>query len=410
MNIEIKLPPYGTIAYNLVADALSLIAFHIRSTPRLSLSFNSTEYGMKISGEEASILDGLNYVREDAAKRLNFSLNKLGDFPAHKNDEKTFSKLGVKSVKRFGEGMLGVLNFNLFQKEDLNEFSQLFVASKKGCYEIFYGKGTLAMPQFLLIERIKASNEFMRGRGGKELKVKLSKPWMLLLAIGFALAYSGFVNRTIMLVHAPWEETVKPLLEEKNHMGLALLEASNGVIPKISELNVPSTPKNAFHLYATSKLILEFRKMQVDFLDLLVKKRLPLEFDRILWTGRAYTLLERFSIEFSSVAEKLSKLKDSTLEWIDKICRKLLLNITRNPTLVSPYLKLIQHLYNAILGSENVLEALYYANRVVLEGELEEVKRKRLSDKEARSIEEKIRSYYNFVTRDFLLNFGFEKL
>lgn len=371
-TITITLPPEGTTARNLVIDFICKLSLEH------GVSVNIKENDVVVSGIS---LDELLTTINGLIKRLGRELvnkiseRKLRDMPVHRNDYKFLSELSGTNVSKgskFADIVSRILLNTSLTLEEVNEWSKISVELKGSKIQVILGSVSLKnypLPQPLLTERFEASHMFMHGIGGKSIKIRATKPWIILLLAGFAISYGGMTENIIYYIHVP-EEIMRTFAKSPEIL-FAVIDFTKGFIPFITTLNMPSTPRVAYILYLASQLILEYSARNLmELLETMVKNRiLTFNADRIRFDGNTFTMVERFSGDLYQIVSKMINLKGRTLRWIRRISRTCLL-IKHDPSLYTIYSNLCNLLYSALVGSGSIFDALYYAGRVVMVKEM----------------------------------------
>ena len=371
-NVKLTLPPEGTTARNLALNFICRLSID----PSISVEISENTVTLSsISLDE--LLSTVNGTIKAIGKELEnkILLKKLRDLPVHKNDYKLLSEiLGSKVGKgsRFSDVTQRILLNTNLTLEDISEWSKVTTQLKGGKIQILLGSSlrkNYPLPQPLLTERFEASHMFMHGLGGRSIKIRATEPWLIMLLAGFALSYGGIADGIIHYIYAP-EEVVRGSTENKEVLA-TIMDESNGFIPFITCLNVPSTPRVAYILYLASQLVLEYSGRELlDMLETMIENRvLTFEAHRVRFDGNTFTMVEKFSGDLYQIVSKIINLNKETLQWLRNVSKRCLF-VKYDPSLYTIYANLCNLLYNALVGSGSIIDALYYAGRVVLEKEL----------------------------------------
>jgi hypothetical protein len=344
---------------------------------------------IELKGDVDLISDALNDLLKEARILLKKKVEegKLKDFTTHINDKKTYEGIIDKAPKSFYEAMSGIMQRVFFSKKTLGELSFISMVRRgKGISVILGSEPRYTLPMFFLVERTQASTEFGRGRAGRSIEVRATPEWLAILAAGFASSYAGIQgfgrDRDILLLHLR-EDLLRRMIEDS----LCLRMVENEILPTLSTLNIPTVPRCAYHLYASVKTILRLKENEA-FLGMLTGNPFPLEMDRIrFYGGRTFTMIEKFLLEYSDLFSRLERLEKYTLKWIENVVRSALFS-------GGPHVILSEKLYQAFTGSADILDVIYYANRIVKEVEIQRWSRKGNG--------EKVRKAYVSATKNIL--------
>lgn len=377
-QITLKLPVYGTTSRSLTIDFISKLII----LPEVELKVTFKDDYIMITGNRERMVEGINGVINEAGKILRHKIEGLRDFPVHRNDYKMLSKLLGENVgkgSKFADTVSRILIRSKLSFEEMLEWSKLEVKERKSELQIIYGSSKeLPLPQAILTERFESSYMFMHGIGGKSIKMRGTRPWILLLLSGFALSYAGLLDDTIHYIHVP-EEFIR---RETNIKNVSILV--DKILPLISMLNIPLTPRTAYLLYVSATIALEEQR-DTNLLEVLMNMReIPFEIERIRFKVNAYTLIEKFVTDIQKILSVIRKFNKQTVLWLQKYSRRALYARLRLQD-YSIYANLTSKLYNTFIGTEDPINTLYYALRVVMEKEIRELEAKG-SIREAREI------------------------
>ncbi|MEM1558096.1 MAG: hypothetical protein QXL27_05635 [Candidatus Bathyarchaeia archaeon] len=368
IEVTVKLPPSGSTARSLVVDFLA------RVIPNENIQISKWQEDTVILSAvlKAHLEDAINGEINALGREL---LGKIGDyrlrdFPIHINDRKMLEKLLERKIEKrsFSETVAEILQNTYLTFKDLEELSKIVYKTGRNDVSIIYGSyGDLPVPQPLLTERFESSYAFMHGTGGKSLKIRGTKPWIILLLSGYALSYAGYSKDTINYIHVH-----EPTLRDSE---LArFIASSDGLIPHLTKLNVPLTPKTAYILYIASD-IAEKAQEQARLEEIVKGRRFQIEFERVRRSLTTYTTIERFVADLYSILLKLLKLNKGSISWINQVSRECLFGRV-DPSMYSVYLHLISLLYNTFTGSGDPIDTLYFMGRVFCEKYERESKRR----------------------------------
>ncbi|MBS7614060.1 hypothetical protein KEJ48_07490, partial [Candidatus Bathyarchaeota archaeon] len=350
---------------SLVVDFLARVISNVNIQPKWQEDTVILSAAFKADLEEA-INEEINTLGKDLLEKIGDY--RLRDFPIHINDRKMLEKLLERKIeKRFSETVAEILQNTRLTFKDLDELSRVTYKTSRNDVSIIYGSyGDLPIPQPLLTERFESSYAFMYGTGGKSLKIRGTKPWIILLLSGYALSYAGYLEDTINYIHVH-----EPTLRDSE---LARFIASrDGLIPHLTRLNVPLTPKTAYILYIASDIAKKIQE-QARLLEIVKGRQFQIEFERVRWSLTTYTTIERFVADLHSILLKLLKLDKGSISWINQVSRECLFR--RTSPMYSVYLRLISLLYNTFTGAGDPIDTLYFMGRVFCEKYERESKRK----------------------------------
>lgn len=386
VEISIKLPLIGSTARLLTINFVARLA----NKPRVKVRVTHDKAVLSHS-DEKEFLEIINGTIQELGKELKDKIMKheLRDMPVHKNDYKLFSKLLGRNVgkgSRFSDVASEILSNVKLSFDNIEEWSKVSFRVKGNELLVILGSsGDMPLPQPLLTERFESSHMFMRGIGGKRIKIRGSREWIILLLAGYALSYAGIIDDIIHFIHAS-EDIVR--LGDKEAYAI-LIDAENGLIPRLSRLNIPAVPKTAYMLYLASQIMLECSiEEKKNILKHLLETTTPqLEIERIRFDVNTYTMVERFPVDLHQLISKLSLLKERTVKWINSIAKTCLLR-RKDPSVYTLYSTLVSLLYNALSGAGDIMDATYYASRVVLEKEVRTLEAKNKHKEAVRLIEQ----------------------
>lgn len=392
-ELIIKIPPEGTTAKSLTLD---FIAKLLSLAPEAVVKIKLYEDYALITGEEYEVVNVINGVIRQSGNELKKKIEELRDVPIHRNDMKTLGKLLGRSVvkgSRFSEVVSQILTTTKLTYEDMLEWRELKVEGMGREITVTYGSSKeLSLPQPLLTERFESSYEFMHGTGGRSIKFRGTKPWLILLLSGYAISYAGYIDDTLHYIHVS-EDFLRNISDK-----FKLSALMNDLIPMLERLNVPMTPKTAYLLYVASQIALN--KDLEAYKILLELRELPIEIERVRYMVNAYTTVEKFSADIQSLISKIVELEESTIRWIGGYARKCLY-VRRASQEYGLYAELLTRLYNAFVGTEDLREALYYALRVVVEKDARTAESRGRHEEAARMLE-----YSRRAVRDIIVKVG----
>ncbi|MHA1594229.1 MAG: hypothetical protein ACTSXX_05735 [Candidatus Baldrarchaeia archaeon] len=348
----------------------------------LSVSLTSDCVLMEADNEDLLLIGFNNALKEAAVLLRSKLITKNGtppirDFYVHKNDRKTLENLLGRSLDKTAQFAITIADILQspppLSYHDLNDLSLVEIKSKRTKLSIRLGNGQklLAVPQIMLFERFESRYEFPRGRGGGPIEVRASIPWILVLLAGFAVGYAGAYEDEALIYYIT-EDILRRVCEDKYFRDFLL--SQGGLIPLLTRLNVPPRPKIAYVIYTTCHVLNKMRQ-QSDFLRFLLETPLILEIDRIRgW--KAFTLLERFSIDMHPLLRRLSELPDKVVTWLENKAKRTLFALVYGGTAAeySHYINFITLAYEVLTGAEDPTALAYYAMRVLAEKEAEKRK------------------------------------
>lgn len=389
IEVTVKLPPSGSTARSLVVDFLARVISNEKiQPPKWQEDTVILSATLKTHLEEA-INGEIKELGSDLLKKIgDYSLR---DFPIHINDRKMLEKLLERKIEKrsFSETVAEILQNTHLTLKDLGELSRItYKTSRNDIYIIYGSYDDLPIPQPLLTERFESSYAFMHGTGGKSLKIRGTKPWIILLLSGYALSYAGYSKDTINYIHVHEPTLRDPELAR-------FIASSDGLIPHLTKLNVPLTPKTAYILYIVSD-IAEKVQEQARLEEIVKGRPFQIEFERVRRSLTTYTTIERFVADLYSILLKLLKLNKGSISWINQVSRECLFG-QANPSMYSVYLHLVSSLYNTFTGSGDLIDTLYFMGRVFCEKYERESKRK-----DAYEFVERTRSVIRDMTKVFL--------
>jgi len=381
-KVIIKLPPYGTTARLLVQDFLIFLIRKNGSKPptvSIALKRDSVEF----SGPLDVICDWINGELQRLGDWLDQKLQaKFGDIPLHVNDRKFFKSLGITipSKAKFGQVVVNTLKSVNIQPQQLSEFSNTSISVSRTSSTIILGtrqNARFSMFQPLFYERYESGFRFMQGRFGRgRFSLKFSIPWGYLLLAGFAISYAGYRDQEMFLLHAP--EDALPMFSELVKLKMYYKLSSIEELAKVAFDMISVIEKYFMNVglispRLSSAYYLLFASVLAQQLGKTFDAPLILLFDRIMVSGRTFSLISREVLELSSLVNKMIKLKKSTLKEIQRVSRRALIPGFSGRE-YSIYANTCSKLFLALSGSLPVTDAAYYYARVLGEYELSQLK------------------------------------
>lgn|GEM_PF-5847471 len=368
IEMVVKLPPNGSTARSLVLDFLARIVSNHDIQISNWREDTVTLLAPSKSHLEEAINGGINALGQELTSKI--GNHRLRDFPIHINDRRMLEKLSGGRIEKgfFSETVAKILQNTYLTFKELEELSVIMYKSSRNDTSIVYGSyGDLPIPQPLLTERFESSYAFMYGTGGKSLKVRGTKPWVIVLLSGYALSYAGYLRDSINYIHVH-----EPILRDLELV--RFIASQDGLIPQLTKLNVPLTPKTAYILYIASDIATRIQN-QAKLVEIIRGRQFQIEFERVRWSLTTYTTVERFVADLHLISLKLLKLNERSISWINQVSRECLSG-QMNPSMYSVYLHLISSLYNTFTGSGDPIDTLYFIGRVFCEKYEREIKKK----------------------------------
>jgi len=379
----IKIPFEETIVRDLIITALSKFIDIDIIDPNAKIEYNGSE--LIIKTETDSFFEILRDMFSTVLGNSDFKEKAGVRFPnIHKNDKQTLDKIFVKLGIRAPNGdylsyIKSLIQWaidNIDENRDIwvDQLSRLSIKKNN----IILGDGTYTNLQPLKIEKY----EYGKGFGVFDVKYdyKLSKEWMALILAGFVISYCYYSDNEIILSPLPefifmeafrnssFREYIRTLTEARSVFQGFFGE--KGIYGLVSKIRLKPSPLIAYILLLGFQAYLTYYEKGFVSLPQYI-------IIRILYGGRSFTLLERVNIDVEPVIKFAHKLinytdhhEDSLKQLIDFLRCTIKLSTGRAGRCKRDYgdyvtcYKIVQKLYQAIIGSHRPDELIYLIARL----------------------------------------------
>lgn len=391
-DLIIKLPPEGSLIRELTVSAIAAI---YRNAEKL---LQSEEYSLKYNGEYVILsLENmyswnqiLYTTLRSSVSTLKIKSTVLRAPKLHINDLNYVFKKLVAFMTRgstYIDGFLKALTVhgpNVFNYDTVKTHYNV-IEFKKGM--LVYGVGkTYPLVQVFKVELYETATDFHRP-STVPFKTKLSLPWYILLGIGFAISYAGMFGNQVLFI-TPSEEVLETPPEVRDALALTLgatfsRRIANPIIPYqlYLALTLPEMVQSRIltkHIKENYSVGRELLEGLYSFLlgdheyEEFEKKSVEGSVPKInihrITIGRAYTSVERASIDLSYLAKFAYILEHYAEKEKSPKCREILRDkiVAQGIGGVDPkIMNVLTLLYETIHGAKDPRYVLYYLLRTI---------------------------------------------